>query len=135
MGPRYLLDTNIVIAALKGHPALRERLERVPLDSLLLSAIVLGELEFGAENSAYAERNRQRLAELVSRLPLIGVDAAAAVQYGRLRADLERQGTPICANDLWIAAQAASVEATLVTDNEREFRRVAGLRVENWLTG
>lgn len=135
MGPRYLLDTNIVIAALKGHPALRERLERVPMDSLLLSAIVLGELEFGAEKSAYAERHRQRLAELVSRLPLIGVDAVAAVQYGRLRADLERQGTPIGANDLWIAAQAASVEATLVTDNEREFRRVAGLRVENWLSG
>lgn len=135
MGARYLLDTNIVIAALKGHAAIRDRLERVPMDSLLLSSIVLGELEFGAEKSAYAERNRQRLAELVRRLPLIGVDAGVALHYGRLRADLERQGTPTGANDMWIAAQAASVEATLVTDNEREFRRVTGLRVENWLAG
>jgi tRNA(fMet)-specific endonuclease VapC len=135
MGARYLLDTNIVIAALKGHEAIRDRLERIPMDSLLVSSIVLGELEFGAEKSAYAERNRQRLAELVRRLPLIGVDASAAVHFGRLRADLERQGTPIGANDLCIAAQAVCAEATLVTDNEREFRRVAGLRVENWLAG
>jgi tRNA(fMet)-specific endonuclease VapC len=135
MVARYLLDTNIVIAALKGHAGVRNRLEITPLDSLLLSSIVLGELEFGAEKSAQAERNRQRLAELVRRLALIGVDAPAAVHYGRVRADLERQGTPIGANDLWIAAQALSADAILVTDNEREFRRVEGLCVENWLAG
>jgi tRNA(fMet)-specific endonuclease VapC len=85
MAARYLLDTHILIAALKGHAAIRDRLENVPLDSLLLSCIVLGELEFGAEKSAYAERNRQRLAELIQRLPLIGVDAAAAARHADQR--------------------------------------------------
>jgi len=133
MAERYLLDTNILIAALKGHPSVREHLETVPLAGLLLSSIVLGELEFGVEKSAHAERNRQRLAELVQRLPLLGIDADAARHYGHIRAQLERQGTPIGANDLWIAAQAMSAGATLVTDNEREFRRIEGLPLQNWL--
>lgn len=130
---RYLLDTNILIAAMKGHAEVRERLETTPLADLWLSCIVLGELEFGAEKSAYAERNRGRLAELASRLPLLGVDAGATRHYGRIRVGLERQGTPIGANDLWIAAQALSAGAILVTDNLREFQRVPDLAVENWL--
>lgn len=133
MAGLYLLDTNVLIAALKGHPAVRQRLEATPLESLRLSSIVLGELEFVAEKSAFAERNRIRLAELTRRLPLLGVDAGTAGRYGRVRAALERQGTPIGANDLWIAAQALAIEATLVTDNQREFQRVPGLRLENWL--
>ena len=96
---------------------------------------MLGELQFGAEKSVYLERNQRRLAELTQRLPLISVDAATALHYGRIRAELERKGMPIGANDLWIAAQALSADATLVTDNEREFHRVQGLRVENWLAG
>lgn len=135
MATLYLLDTNILIAALKGHPAVRARLESTPLESLRLSAVVLGELEFGAEKSAYAERNRARLAELTRRLPLLGLDAEAAACYGRLRSQLERLGTPIGANDLWIAAQALRHGATVVTDNLREFERVPGLAVENWLAG
>ncbi len=135
MAERYLLDTNILIAALKGHPAVREHLETVPLASLLLSSVVLGELEFGVEKSAHAKRNRQRLAELIQRLPLLGIDANAARHYGRIRAQLERQGAPIGANDLWIAAQAISAGTTLVTDNQREFRRVEGLSLQNWLRG
>lgn len=135
MAALYLLDTNILIAALKGHPAVRARLESTPLDSLLLSAVVLGELEFGAGKSAYAERNRNRLAELTRRLPLLGLDAETAACYGRIRSHLERLGTPIGANDLWIAAQAQRHGATVVTDNLREFERVPGLGVENWLVG
>jgi tRNA(fMet)-specific endonuclease VapC len=131
----YLLDTNILIAALKGHPAVRARLESTPLDSLRLSTVVLGELEFGAEKSAYTERNRNRLAELTRRLPLLGLDAETAACYGRIRSHLERLGTPIGANDLWIAAQAQRHGATVVTDNLREFERVPGLGVENWLVG
>lgn len=133
MAALLLLDTNILIAALKGHPAVRMRLETTALESLRLSTIVLGELEFGAEKSAYAERSRSRLAQLVRRLPLLGLDAEAAACYGRIRSQLERSGTPIGANDLWIAAQALRHSATLVTDNVREFERVPGLPVENWL--
>ena len=135
MAALYLLDTNILIAALKGHPAVRARLESTSLEALRLSAVVLGELEFGAEKSAYAERNRNRLAELTRRLPLLGVDAETAACYGRIRSHLERLGTPIGANDLWIAAQAQLHGAIVVTDNLREFERVPGLGVENWLVG
>lgn len=128
-----MLDTNILIAALKGQPKVRQRLESVPLSVMRLSAIVLGELEFGAEKSIHSERNRARLAALTQRLPLVGIDYATTRHYGQVRALLERQGTPIGANDTWIAAQALAIEATLVTDNEGEFSRVPGLVIENWL--
>lgn len=130
----YLLDTNILIAALKGHPEVRQRLETLSFNDMRLSAIVLGELEFGAEKSAHSERNRARLATLTQRLPLVGVDATTTRRYAQVRAWLERQGTPIGANDTWIAAQALAIKATLVTDNEREFSRVPDLLLENWQT-
>ena len=135
MASIYLLDTNILIAALKGHAPVRDRLEAIPLSSVRLSSIVLGELLFGAEKSAHSERNRTRLAELTGRLAQVGVDAATSSHYARIRAVLERAGTPISANDLWIAAQGLAIEATLVTDNTREFQRVPGLLLENWITG
>jgi len=129
----YLLDTNILIAALKGQPSVRQRLETLPLSSLRLSAVVLGELEFGAEKSTQGERNRARLAAIAQRLSWVGLDVETTRQYGRIRALLERQGTPIGANDTWIAAQALAIKATLVTDNVREFARVPDLVLENWL--
>ena len=133
MAGLYLLDTNILIAALKGHPKVRQRLEDMPLGALRLSAIVLGELEFGAEKSAQGVRNRASLEALARRLPLVGIDHDTTRRYAQVRALLERRGTPIGANDTWIAAQALAIDATLVTDNEREFSRVPGLRLENWL--
>ena len=133
MSSLYLLDTNILIATLKGRGKIRRRLESEQLGAIRLSAIVLGELEFGAEKSAYGERNRARLAALAQRLPLVGIDYNTTGHYGKIRALLERQGTPIGANDTWIAAQALAIDATLVTDNEREFARVPGLSLENWL--
>ena len=133
MSRRCLLDTNIPIAALKGEPRVRWRLESTPLSHLWLSTVVLGELEFGAEKSAWAARNRERLNALTGRLSLPGVDAGTAWHYGQIRNHLERQGQPIGANDLWIAAQALAAGATLITDNEREFSRVPGLVTEDWL--
>ena len=133
MSALYLLDTNILIAAMKGREEVRRRLESEPLNAIRLSAIVLGELEFGAEKSAYSERNRARLAKLTQRLPLVGIDSDTTRHYGKLRALLERQGTPIGANDTWIAAQALAIGAIVVTDNVREFARVPGLSLENWL--
>lgn len=134
MAKPYLLDTNILIAALKGRPEVRKQLEALPLSALRLSAVVLGELEFGAEKSEHGERIRARLAELVQRLPLVGVDRETTRRYASVRAGLERKGTPIGANDIWIAAQALAIDAVLITDNVREFSRVPGLAFENWLT-
>ena len=133
MASLYLLDTNVLIAAMKGRPEIRQRLEAEPISSIRLSAIVLGELEFGAEKSAYGERNRARLAALTQRLSLEGVTKDTTRHYAKIRAYLERQGTPIGANDTWIASQALAIDATLVTDNVREFSRVPGLTVVNWL--
>jgi tRNA(fMet)-specific endonuclease VapC len=129
----YLLDTNILIAAMKGHPSVRQRLEALPRGSMRLSAIVLGELEFGAEKSAYGERNRARLAAMTGRMPLVGIDAEMTRQYARIRMFLERKGTPIGSNDIWISAQALTLGAAVVTNNEREFSRVPDLLLENWL--
>jgi tRNA(fMet)-specific endonuclease VapC len=100
---------------------------------ILLSPVVLGELELGVEKSAQVERNRERLARVVDALAVVPLDAVTARCYASIRADLERKGTPIGANDLWIAAQALALGAVLVTDNEREFSRVGKLMVENWL--
>lgn len=130
---RYLLDTNIFIAALKGAAPVRERLADVPVEALLLSPVVLGELELGVAKSAARERNAARLAAIAGELEVPPIDAAVAQNYADIRADLERQGTPIGANDYWIAAQARALGAMVVTDNEREFSRVPGLAVENWL--
>ena len=129
----YLLDTNIIIAAMKGAPGVISRLERTPLSSLVLSPIVLGELEFGAEKSAHPEKNRARLASLIESIPTSPLNTETSCHYGRIRANLEKMGTPIGANDLWIAAHALALAAVVVTDNIREFSRVEGLAVENWI--
>ncbi|AVR87310.1 PIN domain-containing protein [Thauera aromatica] len=129
----HLLDTNIFIAALKAHPAVRARLESLPASAVVLSPIVLGELQTGVEKSEQVERNRARLEQVVAGLAVPRVDAATSAHYARIRAALERQGTPIGGNDLWIAAQALALGAVLVTDNVKEFSRVPGLVVENWL--
>jgi tRNA(fMet)-specific endonuclease VapC len=130
---RYLLDTNIFIAAMKGVDVVRERLERTTLTDLVLSPVVLGELELGVEKSAHREKNAARLARLVERLELVPLDAQVSRCYAEIRAQLERGGTPIGANDLWIAAHSLALGAVVVTDNLAEFCRVPGLRTENWL--
>lgn len=129
----WLLDTNIIIAAVKGVPSVRAYLQKVRAVDVLLSPIVLGELEFGAEKSACPERNRARLQTVIDGFAVVALDAAASRAYGRIRHELERRGLPIGNNDQWIAAQALALGATLVTDNLREFERVPGLKVENWL--
>ena len=132
---RYLLDTNVCIAALKHEPRVLERLEALAPEDLILSPVVLGELEVGVQKSQWPERNRQRLDALCKGLPLVPLDGAVAMAYGGIRSQLERAGRVIGANDLWIAAQAMALDAVMVTDNMREFQRVEGLQVENWLRG
>ncbi len=131
--PCLLLDTNILIAAMKGVQQVREKLETTPLSEIVLSPVVLGELELDVEKSLHREKNAARLARVVEGLQVVALDAATSRYYGAVRAKLERQGTPIGANDYWIAAQALALRAVLVTDNVGEFSRVPGLTVDNWL--
>lgn len=130
---RYMLDTNIVIYVIKRRPI--EVLERfnANVGRMVISSITLAELVHGAEKSAFPERNLRIVEDFVSRLDVLSYDQRAAFQYGSIRADLEKKGTPIGLNDLHIAAHARSEALTLITNNLREFSRVNGLISENWL--
>lgn len=130
---RYLLDTNILIALSKERPGVAARLASIHANNILLSAIVVAEIEYGIAKSTLREHNRRVFDTLLAGIQIIPFDEAAARLYGPIRAELERSGQLIGPYDLMIAAQALSQDAVLVTDNLGEFRRVAGLAVENWL--
>ncbi|MBK5966032.1 VapC toxin family PIN domain ribonuclease [Thiocystis minor] len=131
----YLLDTNILIALSKPvrNPALALWLQRCPASDLVLSSVVLAEIEYGIAKSARQAHNRQVFDEIIAGFQVANFDQAASRCYGPLRAELERRGQLIGPNDLMIAAHALALDLTLVTDNTDEFSRVAGLRVENWV--
>jgi tRNA(fMet)-specific endonuclease VapC len=129
----YLLDTNIlsdIITNPRGTAA--RRLAKEDDASVLTSIIVAAELRFGAAKRA-SRRLTDRVEGLLARIPIEPLAPPADEHYGRLRATLESTGRPIGSNDLFIAAHALALQCTLVTANEREFARVPGLRVENWL--
>ena len=132
-----LLDTNICIAALKNERRVLSRLVR-HTGRLYLPFMVSAELWFGLEKYALLgrdiEADRSRVEEFHDRMEgVLDLTDEAIHEYARLRALLETQGTPISSNDLWIAAQALAEDAVLVSANTREFERVPGLRLENWL--
>ena len=129
----YLLDTNILIALSKQRPGLADRLEGIPADAVLVSSVVIAEIEYGIAKNQRRQHNRRVFDALLSGFQVLAFDAAAARLYGPIRADLENRGRLIGPYDLMIAAHARSVDAVLVTDNTKEFGRVAGLRIENWL--
>lgn len=131
---RYLLDTNICIYIAKGQPlAVRHRFENHTLQELAMSTITVGELRFGAEKSQARERALATIDQLVQMIQPCALPMSAAEYYGHVRASLQRQGLPIGNNDLWLAAHALAEGWTLVTNNTREFSRVPGLRLENWV--
>jgi tRNA(fMet)-specific endonuclease VapC len=132
---RWLLDTNILIAISKCNPALLPRLQNINSADICLSSIVLSEIEYGIAKSARKQTNRQVFEAIVHAFPVHAYDETAAGHYGLLRAELEAQGRLIGPNDMLIAAHALALGCVLVTDNVREFERVGGLRVENWLDG
>jgi len=135
MDLRYLLDTDTCIYIAKHHPpTVRARLDRLKPGQVGMSVITFGELLFGAEKSASKARAVLVLKQLQELVPMLGLDAGTAERYGAIRALLERAGTPIGSNDLWIAAQAMAKDLILVTNNVREFKRVRGLNLENWAT-
>jgi len=130
---RHMLDTNICIYLIKKRPPrVLRRLQRVNATDVCISAITLSELEYGVSKSAHPDRNKMALAGFLAPLEVLPYDDMAAREYGRLRAHLERNGTPIGSLDALIAAHALSLGLTLVTNNEREFRRVPGLKLKNW---
>lgn len=134
MRARYLLDTNICIdIARERPPRVRERFEELAPGEAVISVITWGELRYGAERSAHRESVVQSLDEFAALVPVQPLPKAAGQDYGVVHAALEAGGTPIGNNDLWIAAHARAAGLTLVTNNEREFRRVQDLKIENWV--
>jgi tRNA(fMet)-specific endonuclease VapC len=131
---RYMLDTSICIELIRGKGAKAlARLRTCKVGEVAISSIVLAELQFGVERSARPEQNRIALYGFSAPLDIRPFGDHAAVAYGRVREALERAGLSIGPMDTLIAAHALAEGATLVTHNEREFRRVGGLTVENWL--
>lgn len=131
----FLLDTNISSYVIKGNfPRVRERLLRIPIREIGVSVITEAELRFGVARVPNAEKLALAVEEFLLRVEVLAWDSTAARRYARLRAALEESSEPVGNLDLMIAAQALAVEATLVT-NDRVFRRIKGLRIEDWTRG
>lgn len=129
----YLLDTNILSELIRNPSGtVAARVSAADANTICTSIIVACEMWFGA-----AKRNslslHTKLADLFEQIPVVPLSNPAQHHYASLRSDLEKRGMPISANDTLIAAHALSLDAILVTDNEREFSRVSGLKLENWL--
>lgn len=130
----YMLDTNICIYIRKNAPPqVLEKLQACQPGEVFMSAITFAELMYGAIKSQATLSNLEKLQGLRAVIPVLEFDSKAAEAYGAIRADLEKQGLPIGSNDFLIAAHALSQNMVLVTNNEREFLRVNGLNVENWV--
>lgn len=130
---RYLLDTNICIYIRQEKPeAVLRRFRRLRPGEAGLSVITYGELIYGATKSKQRDAALGRLRDLVHWLPALALPETAGEAYGTIRHELASKGEMIGNNDLWIAAHAMAADLTLVTNNEKEFRRVGGLKIQNW---
>lgn len=132
---KYMLDTNICIYAIKHKPdaVIKKFLSYEP-EELCISAVTYAELMHGVEKSMAVERNRIAMSLFLSPITILEFDGQAAEEYGKIKAELEKKGTPIGPMDTLIASHAKSRGLILVTNNTREFNRVAGLTVENWVS-
>ncbi|MBK6976267.1 MAG: type II toxin-antitoxin system VapC family toxin [Cytophagaceae bacterium] len=129
----YLLDTNICIYIIKKKPIqVFEKLISLNPGQVGISSITLAELQYGVAKSTNSKSNSEALEKFLVPLEILEFDSLAAVEYGRIRTNLEKNGTPIGPMDLLIAANAIAENLVLVTNNEREFERVEGLKIENW---
>jgi len=130
----YILDTNICIYIIKKKPdSVLQRLSQIPLEQIGVSSITIAELVYGARKSSNPEKNISALNSFLIPFEIFNFDYNATTEYGKIRSSLEKKGTPIGPLDTLIAAHAKSLNYTLVTNNEHEFRRVEGLQVENWV--
>ncbi|MBW3623394.1 MAG: type II toxin-antitoxin system VapC family toxin [Armatimonadetes bacterium] len=129
-----LLDTDICIYIIKRKPPqVLQRFSAFEPGEIGVSSITVAELYYGAEKSRHPSRNIQALEQFLMPLSIVEFGFVAAATYGRIRAHLESAGTPIGPMDLLIAAQALQIGVTLVTNNSREFTRIPGLTIENWV--
>ncbi len=130
---KYLLDTNTCIYIInKKPPSAVNRIRSKQPDEIAISTITVAELEYGVYRSKHVDQNRIGLLEFLVPFIILDFDQSAAAVYGSIRTSLEQKGTPIGPMDLLLASQAMSQQLILVTNNEREFRRVEGLQTENW---
>ena len=134
MHARYMLDTNICIYIQRQRPEkVLARFRKLKPGDAVISVITWGELVFGAEKSNQRKKALQLLEEFKSFVPVLPIPDKTGNIYGVIRALLASKGRPIGNNDLWIAAHAKAATVTLVTNNEREFKRVPGLKIQNWV--
>ena len=130
---RYMLDTNICIYAIKHKPEkVFQKFREVDPEDVSISSVTYAELVHGVEKSAAVEKNRLALFMLLANIEILNFDAAAADCYGKIRAGIEKKGTPIDPLDMMIAGHAMSIGYTVVTNNVKEFSRVPDLKIENW---
>ncbi|BBP44594.1 type II toxin-antitoxin system tRNA(fMet)-specific endonuclease VapC [Thiosulfativibrio zosterae] len=130
---KYLLDTNICIYVIKRRPIEVLQKFNEAAGHIAISSITLAELLHGVEKSQHLAKNLKAVEDFCSRLDVLNYDDKAASHYGEIRADLEKKGKPIGVNDLHIAGHARSMGAILVSNNLKEFERVEGLRLQNWI--
>ena len=131
---RYLLDTNICIYLIKKHPPeVLARFQQIQLKQLHIPTITLFELYFCIEKNNSQQRNLAALENFIAPLTIVEFTLDAAKKAAKIRNNLQKQGTPIDAYDIQIAAIAISLNMTLLTNNTREFERVKGLKLENWI--
>ena len=131
--PRYMLDTDTCSYVMKrSNAAVLRRLQRVPVADVCMSVVTKSELLYGVEVSPRRAQDAAALAAFLPYVEVLDFPDEAARNYAEIRADLQKPGSPIGANDLFIAAHARSLGLTLVTNNTAEFSRVTGLRLENW---
>lgn len=128
----YLLDTDILIYSLKGNEAVLRHVENRQHDPMQISIISLMELYYGAHKSERSAANLARVRRIENSFDILQVDRSIAETFGMIKSDLESQGTPLDDFDLVIAATALAFNLTMVTNNEKHFQRVHGLRLENW---
>jgi tRNA(fMet)-specific endonuclease VapC len=130
---RYMLDTDIcVFIARRKYPKVADRFRQQRKGDLSMSVVSYGELRIGAEKSDRYPDSLKALELFIQAVPVLAMDSGVAKAYCDVRIDLERRGQIIGANDLWIAAHCLQLGLTLVTNNEREFRRIPNLSIENW---
>lgn len=128
-----MLDTNIVIYAIKNRPAKLKTLFKQNTGQMCISSVTFGELVYGAEKSTQIERNLADIEAMAARLEIMPFDTSATIHFGQLRAELAKSGKQIGPYDLMIAGHARSLGFMMVTNNTKEFKRVPGLRIENWI--
>ena len=130
----FLIDTNICIYLMnKRPPEVIQRFKELEIGQIGISTISVSELYYGVLKSRFREENRKRVEEFLTPFQIFSYDENASIFYGNIRSQLERQGNIIGPLDLLIAAHALSLKSVLVTNNEKEFRRIPSLKVENWV--